>query len=390
MTGTAQTNRQVVSTFDLFKIGIGPSSSHSTGPMVAAGRFLARLADGRRLDRVARVVVSLFGSLALTGRGHGTDTAVLLGLMGARPETLDPDGVAARVRKVTDDGRLTLGGGPEIAFDPAGDLLFRGDVFLDRHSIGLRFEAFDAAGRELNAATYFSIGGGFVLAEDEEGDGALTNMSVDDLPYPFDSAADLLALGGRHDKSFADLVWANECARRAPAEVTAGLERIWQVMQACIARGCAAEGVLPGGLEVRRRAVDLHRRLSGRPATVDAGPTAAMDWVNLYALAVNEENAAGGRVVTAPTNGAAGHDPGGAGLLRPHPPRRDGGRGARFSIDRLGDWPALQTQRLDLRRRGRLPGRGGRRLFDGRRRFGGGAWRQQRTGRERRRDWHGI
>ena len=243
MTGTAQTNRQVVSTFDLFKIGIGPSSSHSTGPMVAAGRFLARLADSRRLDRVARVVVSLFGSLALTGRGHGTDTAVLLGLMGARPETLDPDGVAARVRAVADGRRLALGGGPEIAFDPAGDLLFRGDVFLDRHPNGLRFEAFDAARRELDAATYFSIGGGFVLAEDEEGDGALTNMSVDDLPYPFDSAADLLALGRRHDKSFADLVWANECARRAPAEVTAGLERIWQVMQACIARGCAAEGV---------------------------------------------------------------------------------------------------------------------------------------------------
>ncbi|MEC7122425.1 MAG: serine dehydratase beta chain, partial [Pseudomonadota bacterium] len=247
MTGTAQTNRRVVSIFDLFKIGIGPSSSHSTGPMVAAGRFLTRLADSRRLDRVARVVVSLFGSLALTGRGHGTDTAVLLGLMGARPETLDPDGVAARVRAVADGRRLALGGGPEIAFDPAGDLLFRGDVFLDRHPNGLRFEAFDAARRELDAATYFSIGGGFVLAEDEEGDGALTNMSVYDLPYPFDSAADLLALGRRHDKSFADLVWANECARRAPAEVTAGLERIWQVMQACIARGYAAEGVLPGG-----------------------------------------------------------------------------------------------------------------------------------------------
>ncbi|MEC8027082.1 MAG: L-serine ammonia-lyase [Pseudomonadota bacterium] len=306
MNGTAQTNRQVVSTFDLFKTGIGPSSSHSTGSMVAAGRYLTRLADSRRLDRVARAVVSLFGSLALTGRGHGTDTAVLLGLMGARPETLDPDGVAARVRAVANGRRLALGGGPEIAFDPAGDLLFRGDVFLDRHPNGLRFEAFDAARRELDAATYFSIGGGFVLAEDEEGDGALTNMSVDDLPYPFDSAADLLALGRRHDKSFADLVWANECACRAPAEVTAGLERIWQVMQACIARGCAAEGVLPGGLEVRRRAGDLHRRLSGRPATVDAGPTAAMDWVNLYALAVNEENAAGGRVVTAPTNGAAG------------------------------------------------------------------------------------
>ena len=155
---------------------------------------------------------------------------------------------------------MALGGGPEIAFDPAGDLLFRGDVFLDRHPNGLRFEAFDAARRELDAATYFSIGGGFVLAEDEEGDGALTNMFVDDLPYSFDSAADLLALGGRHDKSFSSM---GECARRAPAEVTASLERIWQVMQAC--SGCAAEGVLPGGLEVRRRAGDLHRRLSGRP-----------------------------------------------------------------------------------------------------------------------------
>ena len=169
MTGTAQTNWQIVSTFDLFKIGIGPSSSNSTGSMVAAGLFLAQLADSRRLDRVARPMVSFFASMALTRRGHGTDTAVLLGLMGAPPENLDLDGVAARVRAVADSRRLALGGGREIAFDPVGDLMFRGDVFLDRHPNGLRLEAFDAAGWALDAATFFSFGGGFVLARVRRG-----------------------------------------------------------------------------------------------------------------------------------------------------------------------------------------------------------------------------
>ncbi len=298
--------RQVVSTFDLFKVGIGPSSSHSTGPMVAAARFLQKLHDQGVFLQVGRVEVVLYGALALTGRGHGTDTAVLLGLLGKTPSSIDPDQVADLIAAVDQNQCLTLDGKQMIDFERHRDLLFRGEVFLDHHPNALRLRAFDGAGATLADATYFSIGGGFVVADGETGDAALANILVEDLPFPFRSGADLLTLGDQHGKSIAELVWANECALRPEAEVADGLAQIWAVMQDCIDRGVSSQGILPGGLNIRRRAADLHRQLTARPEVAYRDPAAVLDWVNLYALAVNEENASGGRVVTAPTNGAAG------------------------------------------------------------------------------------
>ena len=306
MRGDPDQKRQAVSTFDLFKVGIGPSSSHSTGPMIAAGRFVQKLRAQGVFDQVHRVHIALYGSLALTGRGHGTDTAVLLGLLGKTPDNIDPDAVAGLIAVIDQTQCVALDGAHQIAFERRRDLSFQGDVFLDHHPNALGFNAFDADETELAAATYFSIGGGFVVADGEKGDVALANILVEDLPYPFRSGADLLALGARHDKTIAELVWANECALRHKAEVAEGLDHIWTIMQSCIDRGVSSEGELPGGLNIRRRAAALHRQLTARPEIAYRDPTAVLDWVNLYALAVNEENAAGGRVVTAPTNGAAG------------------------------------------------------------------------------------
>jgi len=294
-----------LSVFDLFTIGIGPSSSHTVGPMRAANRFLEDLRSRALLPAVARIEIALYGSLALTGKGHGTDRAVLLGLLGEEPETVDPAAGEALLARVREHGRLPLGGGPVIAFDEGSDLRFRHGESLPRHPNGMRFRASDAAGRPLLEATYYSTGGGFVVSE-EEASAPSPDRSNIALPHPFSSAAELLARAAEADLRIAELVLENETAWRSREEVAAGLLRIWAVMEGCIERGCRTEGVLPGGLRVRRRAPALHAELTKRPEAGLRDQLTVLDWVNLYALAVNEENAAGGRVVTAPTNGAAG------------------------------------------------------------------------------------
>ncbi len=292
------------SVFDLFRIGIGPSSSHTVGPMRAARTFAEGLEADGLLDRVARVVVDLYGSLAATGPGHGTPKAVLLGLEGEAPETVDIEAIPARVARIRERARLNLCGRREIAFVRDRDLLFHGDAQLAEHPNGLRFTARDADDGPLRETVYLSIGGGAVVER-----GAVPDPAAGDdgLPYPFSSAAELLERCAASGLPVSGVMRANEEARRDPAAVREGLERLWRTMQACVDRGCRSEGVLPGGLELRRRAPTLHGQLSGavtEGATTD--PLTALDWVGLYALAVNEENASGGRVVTAPTNGAAG------------------------------------------------------------------------------------
>ncbi len=297
-----------VSVFDLFKIGIGPSSSHTVGPMRAAGLFVQRLAREGRLDRVARVRVQLYGSLGATGRGHASDRAVLLGLAGHAPDTVDVQAIAPLIERIRGSARLPLAGGPEIAFDATRDLLLVPETTLAVHTNGMRFEAFDAAGALLDEQVYYSVGGGFVVSEQAAQDAqrqAELAPGTDVLPLPFRSGEQLLVRAREAGGSIARVMRINERHWRSDAEIDAGLLAIWRVMQDCVARGCAADGVLPGGFKVRRRAAALHRALAER-ASWDQDPLAVIDWVNLYALAVNEENAAGGRVVTAPTNGAAG------------------------------------------------------------------------------------
>jgi len=294
-----------VSAFDLFKLGIGPSSSHTMGPMTAAHRFLERL--GERVDRTARVAVTLYASLALTGRGHATDRAVMLGLAGFEPRSLDPDEADRVVAAIRATGALNLGGRGEIGFDETRDLLWEGRTRLPQHPNGLKFTAFDAAGEILAERTYFSIGGGFVRDEDEMGRNTPPEAAaLVEVPYPFDSGEELLSLAAGAGLSIAELMRANERARRNDAEIDAGLDEIADAMYACIDRGMRTDGVLPGGLAVQRRAFQVRQSLMADADKRIADPLAALDWVNLWALAVNEENAAGGRVVTAPTNGAAG------------------------------------------------------------------------------------
>ena len=298
----------VASVFDLFKPGVGPSSSHTMGPMTAANRFLKRLRDAGLLGAVSRVECTLYASLALTGRGHATDRAVLLGLMGYAPATLDPDAGDAALAALAGGDALKLGeGGPAIAFDPARDLLWEGFTRLPRHPNALKLTAFDAVGAALDAMTYFSIGGGFVCDE-QEMDLNSRNMPPEAvaLPYPFVSGAELVSQADGAALTIAELMLANETARAPLAEVEAGLDAIFEAMETCIDRGVRTDGVLPGGLNVKRRAKRVRDELRERAERQVVDPLAAMDWVNLWALAVNEENAAGGRVVTAPTNGAAG------------------------------------------------------------------------------------
>ena len=294
-----------LSVFDLFKIGIGPSSSHTVGPMWAALRFARMLEARGDMEQVRRVRTDLYGSLALTGRGHATDKAVLLGLSGEQPDTTDPEAVEPLVERARGRNTLRLAGKQDIPFHEADDLVFHNDESLPRHPNGMRLTAFDEAGNPLASDTYYSVGGGFVVSEAEAEIGhAGGHAPSDPVPYEFISAAELLEIGQRTGLSIADLVRRNETAWRSPEETDAGLDRIWAVMEQCIERGCRAEGILPGGLRVRRRAGLLFRNLQTRSTTAD--PMVALDWVSLFALAVNEENAAGGRVVTAPTNGAAG------------------------------------------------------------------------------------
>jgi L-serine dehydratase len=294
-----------VGVFDLFKLGVGPSSSHTMGPMTAAARFAARLRDQHLLDRTARVEVKLYGSLALTGKGHATDRAVILGLMGHQPATLDPDAGEAALKAVAGEGRLILGGERPIVFDAARDILWARRERLPQHPNALTFTAFDAAGDPLTSRTWFSVGGGFVRDEDEIGRNDPDDAGPD-VPHPFEFAEELLAKAAAADLTIAQLVMQNELAGRSAAEVEAGLDRILEAMDACIERGMRQHGELPGGLNVRRRAAQVRETILARMEQHVADPLAALDWVNLWAMAVNEENAAGGRVVTAPTNGAAG------------------------------------------------------------------------------------
>ncbi|MFO1038097.1 MAG: L-serine ammonia-lyase [Geminicoccaceae bacterium] len=294
-----------LSVFELFKIGIGPSSSHTVGPMKAAHRFVRDLETLGLLDRTARVETCLYGSLALTGKGHATDKAVILGLCGELPDRVDPDAAHGIVAAVRTGARLPLLGRREVAFDEPHDLQFRQRETLTRHPNGMRFRALDATGAELLIDWYYSVGGGFVLseAEAEAGGEGQGNVAV---AHPFVSAQDLLDRCREESCGIAELVLENEQAWRSKAEVREGLLEIWQAMEGSIERGCRTAGTLPGGLQVRRRAPLMYKELTSKPEAALRDQLTVMDWINLYALAVNEENAAGGRVVTAPTNGAAG------------------------------------------------------------------------------------
>ncbi len=298
-----------VSVFDLFKIGIGPSSSHTVGPMRAARMFVQRLANEGQLERTVRVTAALYGSLGATGKGHGSDKAVLLGLAGHEPDTVDVDAVPQMLAQIRGSGRLKLLDRHVVAFAEKADLKFHRRESLPFHANGMRFAAFDAAGELLAERVYYSVGGGFVVSDALAADGTRHKAIAPDatvLPHPFHSGAELLALCAAEGCSIAELMRRNERHWRPDAEIDAGLLRIWQVMQDCVARGCRTEGTLPGGFQVKRRAKALHQSLLAHPEAALRDPLQVLDWVNLYALAVNEENAAGGRVVTAPTNGAAG------------------------------------------------------------------------------------
>ena len=353
-----------ISVFDLFKSGIGPSSSHTVGPMVAANRFVRALVESDAAGRATRIKVELFGSLGATGKGHGSDKAVLLGLEGEHPRTVDVDTVDARLERIRGTRSLTLPDGRALAFDEAKDLVMHRRRALPFHPNAMTFRALDADGDEVSCRSYYSVGGGFVLddadagelattppptsrnvraedaieaahdAEDRTGhpnadaseasDGPADDVAsgpvavgspspdavvkADDTPvaHPFASGDELLERCREHGLSIASLMLANELAWRDEAAVRAELLELWHVMEGCVARGCATRGTLPGGMRVKRRAADLHDALAKHPEAALRDPLTVMDWVNLYALAVNEENAAGGRVVTAPTNGAAG------------------------------------------------------------------------------------
>ncbi|MFD9393116.1 L-serine ammonia-lyase [Streptomyces sp. NPDC060000] len=290
-----------ISVFDLFSIGIGPSSSHTVGPMRAARMFARRLRSEGLLDSAASVRCELYGSLGATGHGHGTPKAVLLGLEGASPRTVDVEGADDRVEQIKESGRLRLLGSHEVPFSFDDDLVLHRRKALPYHANGMTIWAHDAQGAELLSKTYYSVGGGFVV--DEEAVGA-DRIKLDDtvLKYPFRTGDELLRLAKETGLSISSLMLENERAWRTEDEIRAGLLEIWQVMRACVSRGMSREGILPGGLRVRRRAA-----MTARQLRAEGDPLAlSMEWITLYAMAVNEENAAGGRVVTAPTNGAAG------------------------------------------------------------------------------------
>lgn len=293
-----------LSVFDLFKIGIGPSSSHTVGPMRAALRFAEGLRDEGLLAATDHLRVELYGSLGATGKGHGSDKAVLLGLEGELPERVDTASIPQRMAALRESRALHLLGEKTIRFDARDDLQFIRKP-LAFHPNGMIFRAFDAAGLQVRSREYYSVGGGFVIDEQAAGGDRIVEDATT-LPHPFHSAAELLQHCTAHGLSISQLMLANEAAWRPEADTRAGLLRIWQVMQECVSAGCRTEGVMPGGLKVQRRAAGLYRQLSEHPEANLTDALNVLDWVDLYALAVNEENASGGRVVTAPTNGAAG------------------------------------------------------------------------------------
>ncbi|MGE8167576.1 L-serine ammonia-lyase [Pseudomonas putida] len=293
-----------LSVFDLFKIGIGPSSSHTVGPMRAAARFAEGLRRDGLLASTASVKAELYGSLGATGKGHGSDKAVLLGLEGEHPDSVDTETIPTRLQAIRDSGSLRLLGEHPIAFVEKQHLAMIRKP-LAYHPNGMIFRAFDAAGLQIRSREYYSVGGGFVVDEDAAGhDRIVEDRTV--LTYPFTTAKQLLGHCVAQQLSISQVMLANESAWRPEAQTRTGLLRIWQVMQDCVAAGCRHEGILPGGLKVKRRAPALYRQLSQHPEAGLRDALSVLDWVNLYALAVNEENAYGGRVVTAPTNGAAG------------------------------------------------------------------------------------
>ena len=294
-----------ISVFDLFSIGIGPSSSHTVGPMRAAQQFVQALKDDGLLSQVATVKAELYGSLGATGKGHGSDKAVMLGLEGELPESVATDSIESRLETIRSTRQLNLFGEHAIKFDETKQLVMHRRQTLPFHSNGMTFCAFDAQHEMLREATFYSVGGGFIV--DETAAGA-DRIVADDtrLPYPFLSAVDLLIHCANHDMSISDVMLENEKTWRSEAEIRGGLLDIWKVMRSCVSNGCRNEGILPGGMKVKRRAAELSRKLRGQPGITYKDPLMCLDWVNLWALAVNEENAAGGRVVTAPTNGAAG------------------------------------------------------------------------------------
>jgi L-serine dehydratase len=290
----------MTSIFELFKIGIGPSSSHTVGPMRSARRFVQELSSSGQLGKTSKIKVDLFGSLALTGKGHGTDRAIILGLSGEIPDQVDPASIDAKLTQIREQQNLLLFGIHSIKFDPDNDLIFRKTEILPGHSNGMRFTVCDDAGKEISSKIFYSIGGGFILAEGEQ---ANEKSNAASIPYPFKSAAELLELGQKKSKVIWEMVLENEKTLRSESEIWQGMFRIWQAMEDCTQRGFQTEGILPGGLNVRRRAPKMYRGLLKRKAT---DPLNVVDWINVFAMAVNEENAAGGRVVTAPTNGASG------------------------------------------------------------------------------------
>ncbi|TQV84557.1 L-serine ammonia-lyase [Aliikangiella coralliicola] len=289
-----------VSVFDLFTVGIGPSSSHTVGPMRAARKFILHALS---LEKpVHRVLSELFGSLGHTGKGHGSDVAVLLGLEGEKPNLVDTDSVPGRMKEIRTQNELNLNGQHSIHYNDKNDLIFHRKKTLPRHANGMKFTAFDVDGNVLSEKIYYSVGGGFVIS-DETNTQPLKDLHLK-LPYDFQSGEELLNLTKTSGLSISSLMMENEKVWQEEEAINSRLDEIWSTMSGCIDKGIRTEGILPGGLKVRRRAPSLHRKLLSRGNNLD--PLAAMDWVNLYALSVNEENAAGGRVVTAPTNGAAG------------------------------------------------------------------------------------
>ncbi|RUX50620.1 L-serine ammonia-lyase, partial [Mesorhizobium sp. M7A.F.Ca.US.014.04.1.1] len=302
-----------LSVFDLFKIGIGPSSSHTMGPMTAAARFLDEVAGndwprpaGVKVDRLG---ASLHGSLAYTGIGHGSDRAVMLGLAGLTPQTVDPDQADGIASRIAAEKRISPPGHPTYRFDPASDLVLDRKTPLTGHANGMAFYAYDSGGRLLLKRIYYSIGGGFVVSEEElqrmKAKGSVTTEGKK-VPYPFKNAVEMLAMAGKSGLSIADMKRVNEETQMTREALDAGLDGIWSAMKGCIDRGLSQDGIMPGGLKVRRRARMLHDKLQEQWQQNKPNPLLANDWLSIYAMAVNEENAAGGRVVTAPTNGAAG------------------------------------------------------------------------------------
>jgi len=294
-----------ISVFDLFSIGIGPSSSHTVGPMRAAQKFVQGLEQDNLLGEVTKVKADLYGSLGATGKGHGSDKAVMLGLEGELPESVDTGSVESRLESIRSSGQLNLFGEHTVKFDEKKQLVMHRRETLPFHSNGMTFSAFNAKDEELRSSTFYSVGGGFIVDESAQGSDRIVEDDTK-LPYPFLSAVDLLIHCANHDMSISDVMMENEKAWRSEEEIRHGLLEIWKVMRSCVNNGCRNEGILPGGMKVKRRAAELHRKLRGQPGITYKDPLVTLDWVNLWALAVNEENAAGGRVVTAPTNGAAG------------------------------------------------------------------------------------